>query len=84
MEEVCSYNKYGYCRFGENCQKKHYSEVCQHQEACKSTKTCTKRHPKNCKKKNTKQKKVAGLEVTVRILTKETRIQVNPVSAKLR
>ena len=29
--------------------------MCQHLEACKSTKTCTKGHPKNCKKYNTEK-----------------------------
>ena len=39
----------------KNCREKYYSEVCQHLEACKSTKTCTKRLPKNCKKYNTEK-----------------------------
>ena len=39
----------------KKCRKKHYSEVCQHLEACKSTKTCKKQHPKNCKKYNTER-----------------------------
>ena len=82
MEEVCSYNKYGYCRFGENCQKSiivKCANIKRHANQQKLVQKDTLRTVKN-----TTQKKVAGLEVTVRILTKETRIQVNPVSAKLR
>ena len=39
----------------KNVGKKHLSEVCHHLEACKSTKTCKKQHPKNCKKYNTER-----------------------------
>ena len=50
MEEACMYSKHGYCKFKE---RQHYSEVCPQLEACKSTKTCRKRHPKDCKRYKT-------------------------------
>ena len=49
------YNKFGYCRFGVKCFRKHYSEVCHQLEACNLTKTCEKRHPKNCRKYHTEK-----------------------------
>ena len=49
------YSKFGYCRFRDRCHRRHYNEVCQNPEACKSTKTCKKRHPKSCKKYNSEK-----------------------------
>ena len=46
-QNVCRYNKYGYCKFGEVCRKLHIDELCE-DSACDS-RTCDKRHPKECK-----------------------------------
>ena len=45
--QVCTHFKFGFCKFGERCNKKHLKEICQ-TEDCK-LKTCNKRHPKICK-----------------------------------
>ena len=46
-QNVCRYNKYGYCKFGEICRKLHVDELCV-ESACDQI-TCDKRHPKECK-----------------------------------
>jgi len=47
MVVVCLRSKFGYCKFGRNCDKKHYSEVCDSSESCIG-KQCDKRHPVDC------------------------------------
>ena len=42
----CLYNVFGYCKFREECRKKHSSTVCQIKDCDKS---CSERHPKQCK-----------------------------------
>ena len=49
-DEICQYGKYGYCKFKSECKQKHLSEECEDLENCKIIKSCTKRHPKRCKK----------------------------------
>ena len=49
-EEVCIYQKFGYCRYNERCKKKHLEETCQQRTACVNQKTCHKRHPRGCKR----------------------------------
>ena len=49
-DEICQYEKYGYCKFKSECKRKHLSEECKDLENCKSIKSCDKRHPKRCKK----------------------------------
>ena len=44
---VCKYNKYGYCKFKENCQRLHSNVVCQDAN-CEVT-SCLSRHPRPCK-----------------------------------
>ena len=46
-ENICIYNKFGHCKFGETCQKHHLKEVCEI-KSCE-TQNCTKRHPRICK-----------------------------------
>ena len=48
-EEVCLYQKYGFCKYKERCTKRHLDEECQYLGKCKSKKICHKRHPKPCK-----------------------------------
>ena len=47
MENVCLFNKYGFCKFRETCRKIHYREICI-EDSCE-TSSCTKRHPRKCK-----------------------------------
>ena len=47
MENVCLFNKYGFCKFRENCRKIHYEETC-NIESCE-TNSCAKRHPTKCR-----------------------------------
>ena len=44
---VCFHNKYGYCKFGEECQKRHVNTICE-DRSCEIRK-CLSRHPKVCK-----------------------------------
>ena len=52
-DEVCQYDKFGFCRFKESCKRKHYSEVCENLSMCINIKKCPKRHPKMCRRFNT-------------------------------
>ena len=47
MENICLYNKFGHCKFGETCQKHHLKELCEI-KSCE-TQSCSKRHPRICK-----------------------------------
>ena len=44
---ICRYNRFGYCRYGEICRKHHIDELCGDSN-CDSS-NCVKRHPKECK-----------------------------------
>ena len=46
-QNVCSFNKYGYCKFRNNCRKMHVDEICENQ-ACEIT-NCKLRHPRPCR-----------------------------------
>ena len=46
MATVCLSSKYGYCKFGNYCDKTHYKEKCE-TEQC-SGYECFKRHPREC------------------------------------
>ena len=43
----CKHFKFGYCKFGEKCLKRHLKETCQTNDC--NSKSCNKRHPKICK-----------------------------------
>ena len=45
--EICMFNKYGFCKNGDKCNRSHLQEVCLKRE-CDSRK-CDKRHPRPCK-----------------------------------
>ena len=47
METLCTFNKYGHCKFGVKCRQFHTKEVCEN-ENCDSAR-CSKRHPRKCK-----------------------------------
>ena len=46
-QNICRYNKFGYCKFGQVCRKQHCDELCG-DSACDPS-SCIKRHPKECK-----------------------------------
>ena len=46
-ETVCIHNKFGYCKHGERCWKKHVEEKCGNRECCVSK--CNTRHPRECR-----------------------------------
>ena len=46
-QNVCGWNKFGYCKFSEKCRKMHIQEICD-QSAC-DIKKCKLRHPRICK-----------------------------------
>ena len=48
--EICLYDKFGHCKYGKECKRKHYETECKDLDNCKSMKSCMKRHPKYCKK----------------------------------
>ena len=54
-EEVCMFSKFGYCRYKEQCRRRHYREICIENENCKARMECPKRHPKKCKKYRTEK-----------------------------
>jgi hypothetical protein len=47
IQNVCSWNKFGFCKHRETCRKFHAKEVCDDKE-CDILK-CSLRHPKTCK-----------------------------------
>ena len=50
--EICMFNKFGFCKIGENCRKIHLVEICL-KDVCEARK-CDKRHPRPCKFYNQK------------------------------
>ena len=46
-QNICIFNKFGFCKFSENCRKKHNNEKCS-KSSC-DVSTCQLRHPKVCR-----------------------------------
>ena len=46
MDQICFRNKYGYCKFGNTCRRKHNNNICENDNCEKWN--CEKRHPKEC------------------------------------
>ena len=46
-DTICSFRKYGHCRYGETCRYRHVNENCE-SESCNAA-FCEKRHPKECR-----------------------------------
>ena len=44
---ICLFNKFGYCKFGERCRKHHKYKICE-ESSCEIT-SCRERHPKDCR-----------------------------------
>ena len=49
-DEICQFQKFGYCKFEEKCKRKHLKEVCDSLSRCQNKKECQKRHPKRCRR----------------------------------
>ena len=47
-DEVCYHNKFGFCKHGDRCWKKHICEICEN-KSCSGGNECNKRHPRKCK-----------------------------------
>ena len=46
-EEICKYNKYGFCKFGKTCFRKHEDQKCEKKNC--NIWNCSLRHPKSCR-----------------------------------
>jgi hypothetical protein len=46
-ENVCRHNKFGYCKFGQTCRKRHTEDICDYKDC--EIKLCEKRHPRSCR-----------------------------------
>ena len=47
---MCKHDKFGFCKFQDQCRKEHLTDICLDLSACKTIKTCHKRHPKVCRR----------------------------------
>ena len=47
---MCQFSKYGYCKYKDSCDKRHFNEECQELSSCQNIKNCHKRHPRICKR----------------------------------
>ena len=47
QNQVCSFNKFGFCKFGSTCRKQHVSEKCSTKNC--EVQRCSLRHPKTCR-----------------------------------
>ena len=45
-QSVCSFNKFGHCKFQKKCRKMHNDKVCERLEC--DPRKCSLRHPKLC------------------------------------
>ena len=48
---MCSFQKFGFCKFKEGCKKTHFTQICEDMSGCKDIKQCEKRHPKTARNK---------------------------------
>ena len=46
-QNVCKYNKFGYCRYRETCRNLHIDEICEYKTY--DITTCRQRHPRECR-----------------------------------
>ena len=49
-DEICQFQKFGYCKFEDKCKRIHLAEVCGSPSRCQNKKDCKKRRPKRCKR----------------------------------
>ena len=48
--QVCQHHKFGYCKFRQQCLQEHVKTEYEDISACTGIKSCSKRHPKICRK----------------------------------
>ena len=46
-ENLCKFNKFGFCKFRNNCFRKHFDQKCENGQC--DVKSCHLRHPKKCR-----------------------------------
>ena len=47
IENVCTFDKFGYCKFEKKCRKLHHLELCE-SYFCENVRNCGRRHPRKC------------------------------------
>ena len=47
-KNVCSFNKFGFCKFRSACRRQHVMEICPKNKQCEIEK-CSLRHPQTCR-----------------------------------
>ena len=47
---MCKFQKFGFCKYKESCEKRHLEETCEKLSSCESQRKCHKRHPYACKR----------------------------------
>ena len=44
---ICKFNKFGFCKFGGKCNRKHENKLCKNKDC--EVKSCPLRHPRMCR-----------------------------------
>ena len=44
---ICKFNKFGFCKFGGKCIRKHENKLCENKDC--EVKSCSLRHPRMCR-----------------------------------
>ena len=68
------YGKFGFCKLQQKCKRKHYSEICQENEACKTITACHKKILGDARK--ILQEMSVILEMIVRTNMKQDKLQI--------
>ena len=73
-EEVCLYNKLGFCKYRESCRRHHYRENCE-KERCQDKDICQKDTPKYAE--NSYRKMDVDLEASAPTNTRSHQCQLH-------
>ena len=46
-QNVCKFNKFGYCRYNKMCRNRHENKICEN-SSCEIF-SCSERHPRECR-----------------------------------
>ena len=46
-QNICNFNKFGFCKFRDRCRKQHVNDKCENSSCDISV--CMRRHPRRCK-----------------------------------
>ena len=76
------YNKFGFCKFKDMCRKPHVMEICQ-DSSCKAIKSCSKRHPKVCKRFAAENECKFGIECSYQHIKSVKCIEQNKLKEKV-